>query len=164
MERPQEARIEAPGTSSRRGYGAWRRGSWVTALLLLSALLPVAAAAADAAGQQLDFGADMARRGLWKEALFRFQQADRLDPDNPKILNNIAVSYEALGLFDQALETYQDALRLGRQDDKLRENYAKFLEFYQNFRPREESEETAEELAEEDLGEAPPPPSEERGE
>lgn len=164
MERPQEARIEAPGTSSRRGYGAWRRGSWVTALLLLSALLPVAAAAADAAGRQLDFGADMARRGLWKEALFRFQQADRLDPDNPKILNNIAVSYEALGLFDQALETYQDALRLGRQDDKLRENYAKFLEFYQNFRPREESEETAEELAEEDLGEAPPPPSEERGE
>lgn len=162
MERPQEATIEAPDASSRRRAGTWRRGAWVVALLLAALLLPAALAAADSAERQLSFGADMARRGLWKEALFRFQQADRLDPDNPQILNNIAVAYEALGLFDRALETYQKALRLGRQDDKLRANYAKFLEFYQNFRPREEDPETAEELAEEEAAEDLQPSGEER--
>ena len=60
---------------------------------------------------QLDFGVSMARRGLWNEALFRFQQAQEERPGDARILNNIAVAYEAVGLFDEALETYQEALR-----------------------------------------------------
>ena len=112
----------------------------VVALLLASTALP--ALAADGPGQQqLDFGADMAKRGLWKEALFRFQQADRLEPDNPHILNNIAVSFEALGLFDEALEIYQKALRVGPNDRELRGNYSRFAEFYQSFRPEEAGDE-----------------------
>ncbi len=79
----------------------------------------------------------MAKRGLWSEALFRFRQADRLDPGNPRILNNIAVAYEALGLFDKALETYRAGLEVGPSDRELRDNYSSFVEFYQNFRPRE---------------------------
>lgn len=85
--------------------------------------------------QQMEFGASMARRGLWKEALFRFQQADRIQPGNPHVLNNIAVSYEALGLFDKALESYQKALKAGSDDKELRSNYSRFIEFYQSFRP-----------------------------
>ncbi len=110
---------------------------------------PTPAAAADTpAEKQMDFGVDMARRGLWKEALFRFQQAARHDPDNPRILNNIAVSFEALGLFDEALEAYQTALRAGPDDDELRANYSQFAEFYQSFRPRDaEDEEPSAEVA-----------------
>lgn len=98
-------------------------------------LLPTDAGAADPAAQQLEFGTDMAKRGLWSEALFRFRQASQLDPGNARILNNVAVAYEALGLFDEALETYREALAASPSDRELRENYSSFVDFYQNFRP-----------------------------
>jgi tetratricopeptide (TPR) repeat protein len=125
-------------------------------------LTPAPAGAAETpAQQQLDFGADMARRGLWKEALFRFQQADQLDPGNPRILNNIAVSYEALGLFDEALEAYQKALKVGPEDRELRGNYSRFAEFYQSFRPTEPGgEATAESPQAGEVASVAEPPSE----
>ncbi len=81
----------------------------------------------------------MARRGLWREALFRFRQAERLDPDNPRIYNNLAVAYEATGEFDRALEYYQKALRAAPDNRETRGNYARFVEFYQAFRPKEDA-------------------------
>ena len=137
--------------------GTWRATStrWLhlslvvlsLALLALSSVQP--AAAADKASQQMEFGADMARRGLWSEALFRFQQANRLEPGNGRILNNVAVAYEALGLFDKALEAYREGLAATPSDRELRENYSNFVEFYQNFRPRpDDGEPEAESSAE----------------
>ena len=55
------------------------------------------------AASQLAFGVDMARSGLWDEALFRFPEAEKLDPENPRIPSNIGVAYEAAGQFDKAL-------------------------------------------------------------
>lgn len=88
----------------------------------------------DQATSQIAFGVDMARRGLWDEALFRFQAAERLDPQNPRIQSNIGVAYEASGQFDKALEAYQRALRLAPNDKDIRANYSRFVEFYQGFR------------------------------
>ncbi len=88
----------------------------------------------DQASSQIAFGVDMARRGLWDEALFRFQAAERIDPQNPRIQSNIGVAYEASGQFDKALEAYQRALRLAPNDKEIRANYARFVEFYQGFR------------------------------
>lgn len=82
---------------------------------------------------QLSFGVDMARRGLWREALFRFNEAERLAPENTAILNNMAVAYEATGEFDKALDYYQRALKVSPNDRNLRNNYARFIEFYQSF-------------------------------
>ena len=90
------------------------------------------------AGSQLQFGVDMARRGLWNEALFRFKRALVSRPGDPEVLNNIAVAYEALGLFDEALETYKEALAASSGNRDLRANYSRFLEFYQSFKPAEE--------------------------
>lgn len=87
---------------------------------------------------QLDFGVEMARRGLWNEALFRFQQANRHQPGNPRILNNMAVAYEALGQFDDALTFYQNALKAAPGDRELRRNYSRFVEFYRAFKPDEQ--------------------------
>ncbi len=110
-------------------------------LLVASLLVPAAAplsASSDKASAQLSFGVNMARRGLWNEALFRFRQAASLDPDNPRILNNLAVAYEALGRFDQALEAYQKAVRLDPGNRELKANYTRFLEFYQAYtKPQE---------------------------
>ncbi len=89
----------------------------------------------------IDFGVDMARKGLWSEALFRFQEADKAQPNDGRILNNIAVAYEAEGNFDKALEYYKKALRADPANSELKRNYSAFSQFYQAFRPVEEGDE-----------------------
>jgi len=113
-----------------------------TVLLLALAALLLAAPTAEGgkadpatASTQLAFGVKMAQRGLWNEALFRFKRAESMEPNNPRILNNLAVAYEALGQFDRALEYYQRALKLDSGNAELRKNYSRFVEFYRNFKP-----------------------------
>src|SRR5215211_4823081 len=101
----------------------------------------------DSAQSQLAFGVDMAKRSLWSEALFRFHQAERLDPNNPRALNNLAVAYEAVGDYQKALEYYQKALKQSPDNRDLRANYSRFVEFYQGFKPDEQAK-----------GEKPPAP------
>jgi hypothetical protein len=93
----------------------------------------------DSAPSQLAFGVDMAKRSLWSEALFRFHQAERLDPNNPRALNNLAVAYEAVGDYQKALEYYQKALKQSPDNRDLRANYSRFVEFYQGFKPDEQA-------------------------
>lgn len=85
---------------------------------------------------QLAFGVDMAKRGLWSEALFRFEQAKLLEPGRVSVLNNLAICYEAGGRFEEALATYREALRLAPENRVVKQNYSRFAEFYQGFRPR----------------------------
>lgn len=96
---------------------------------------------------QLEFGVKMAQRGLWSEALFRFKQASRSDPNNPRILNNMAVAYEALGNFEKALDYYQDAIRSDPSNRELKRNYSRFVEFYRAFKPDQPSDEESERVA-----------------
>ncbi len=91
----------------------------------------------------------MAQRGLWSEALFRFKQALRHDTGNPSIYNNMAVAYEALGQFELALENYRKGLELEPSNRGLKRNYARFVEFYQRFKPPEEGEEDESEVSDE---------------
>lgn len=119
-------------------------------LLALALCVPLLAAACGGGGTpapvyqdgspeaQMDFGVQMAQRGLWNEALFRFQRARNLSPGNPRVLNNLAVAYEATGQFDEALTAYQQALQASPENRELRRNYARFVEFYQAYRPADE--------------------------
>ncbi len=96
------------------------------------------------AESQLRFGVQMAQRGLWSEAFFRFQQAQRLEGGNDaKVLNNLAVASEALGKFDQALDFYKQALRLAPGDADVKANYDRFVSFYESFRARGDKEKAA---------------------
>jgi tetratricopeptide (TPR) repeat protein len=112
--------------------------SRAAAVCLSAALLALAACSGNRqpnqSGSQLSFGVDMARRGLWDEALFRFEAAERLDPNNPRIESNLGVAYEASGQFDKALSYYQKALKLAPNDKNIRTNYARFVQFYQGFK------------------------------
>jgi Flp pilus assembly protein TadD len=87
------------------------------------------------AEQQLEFGVQMAREGLWQEALFRFERANRMRPGDPKILNNMAVALEANGRFQEALDVYREALRISPANQELKENYARFVDFFESYRP-----------------------------
>ena len=91
----------------------------------------------DQPAAQLAFGVDMARRGLWSEALFRFHQAETLDPRNPRVLNNLGVAYEATGDYDKALGYYKQALQVDPNNREVRANYGRFVEFYQSFKGKE---------------------------
>lgn len=120
------------------------------ASLLLFALLPALPAQAkkksstsNTAAAQLDFGVEMAQRGLWAEALFRFKRARLEEPGNPRVLNNLAVAYEALGNFERALEFYQEAIKSDPSNKELKRNYSRFVEFYRSFKPDQQEGETA---------------------
>lgn len=114
---------------------------WSIGLVAVIALLLSSSAALGGrkdpnnAGDQLAFGVQMAKRGLWSEALFRFKQAERLRPGDPQVLNNMAVAYEALGRFELALEYYQRAIKADRANTDLKRNYSRFIEFYRAFKP-----------------------------
>ena len=116
-----------------------RMFSRLTVLVLPCLLLAACGANANPnqVASQLSFGVDMARRGLWSEALFRFQQAERLEPQSPRVLNNLAVAYEATGDFDKALDYYKRALQIAPDSREARANYSRFVEFYQGFRAQD---------------------------
>ncbi len=91
--------------------------------------------------RQLAFGVTMAKRGLWNEALFRFRMANQVQPNDGRILNNMAVAFEAVGQFEAALVSYQKALKADPTNRELKRNYSRFIEFYQGFRPPKDSDE-----------------------
>jgi tetratricopeptide (TPR) repeat protein len=85
------------------------------------------------AAADMEWGYKAARRGYWQEALMRFEHANELTPDQPRILNNIAVAQEANGLYEQALLTYQTGLEIAPNSEALRRNYMRFQEFYTSY-------------------------------
>jgi len=87
----------------------------------------------DKAATQISFGSTVARKGLWREAAFRFQKAIEKEPNNARAHNNLAVALEASGEFAHALAEYKKALELDPNDSYIRRNYARFAEFYTSY-------------------------------
>lgn len=109
------------------------RRAFTTSLAVLVFALAVAGcrSAGDPAEAETQrrFGLQMARMNLWREAMFRFQRAVQIDPNNAMAYNNLAVSYEANGDFDNAAKAYREALRLDRTNQYIAKNYSRFVEF-----------------------------------
>jgi Flp pilus assembly protein TadD len=91
-------------------------------LLLASGLKPQSADA------ELRFGIEVAQRGLWQEALFRFEKASSLDPENAQAYNNLGVALEQQGEFEKARAAYEKALELKPNDIYIQQNYDLFRE------------------------------------
>jgi Flp pilus assembly protein TadD len=108
-----------------------------SAVLVLSSLIVVNGCTSysntDRAKSQIAFGAEVARKGHWREATFRFEQAVTKEPGNPRAHNNLAVALEASGEYARALAEYKKALELAPKDDYIRRNYARFAEFYTSY-------------------------------
>lgn len=101
------------------------------ALLVLVPLLVVAghvSAAEKTSSQEVKFGIEVAQKGMWGEALFRFEKAVEFDPQNPSALNNLAVALEQVGQFTEARESYERALELKPDDLYIQQNYDLFRE------------------------------------
>ncbi len=117
------------------------RRAFTTSSLLLAGILIVAGcgSSGDLAKPetQRQFGVRMAKMNLWREAMFRFQRAVEIEPDNAMAHNNLAVALEANGDFDDAAKEYREALRLDRSNQYIQKNYSRFVEFTQKSKKRE---------------------------
>src|SRR5206468_1981624 len=122
-----------------------RRRALVPAYAILSLLVvliivpgaqsaPAATASKSEIARQIKFGAEMAKQGNWREAIFRWQRVRTLSPDNPRIHNNLAVAYESLGEYDKAEAEYRAALASPEAQDEIKENHELFLKFYNRYK------------------------------
>ena len=89
---------------------------------------------------QDDFGVQMAKMNLWREAMFRFKRAVQINPNDALAHNNLAVAYEAVGDFDNARKEYLEALRLDRTNAYIQKNYSRYVEFLSRNRKRSPKE------------------------
>lgn len=99
-----------------------RRWAAVIVIALLGAAYPSPHAGGKEQKQLLKFAARMAKDGNWGEARYRWKKAAALEPENPFILNNIAVALEAEGEHEEAKRYYAEALDLSDGNDWIEDN------------------------------------------
>jgi Tfp pilus assembly protein PilF len=103
----------------------------IASTVLLFALAGAPAWAAnnkDEARAQVQFGIEVAQKGLWKEALYRWEKAVELDPKYAAAYNNLAIAYEHEGLFEKARRAYETAMALDPKNTNIRQNFEYFKE------------------------------------
>lgn len=99
-------------------------------LMLLFAAPNVFADARGDAKAQVTFGITVAQKGLWREALYRFERAAAIDPTYAPAWNNLAIACEQEGHIDKAKQAYEKAIALAPKDLYIRQNYELFLEVH----------------------------------
>jgi type IV pilus assembly protein PilF len=97
-------------------------------VFLLFAACPSWAEQRGQAKEQVEFGVQVAQRGLWREAIYRWERATQLDPTYAAAFNNLAVAYEHEGQLAKAREAYEKALALEPNNALVRQNYDLFKE------------------------------------
>ena len=97
-------------------------------LLSPMAVAPLAADARDDAKKQIEFGIAVAQRGLWREAIYRWERAAQIDPTYAAAHNNLAIAYEHEGELDKARAAYEKAIELEPNNTYIKQNYELFKE------------------------------------
>ena len=98
------------------------------ALLAAGSAPPAYADARSDAKSQVDFGINVAQRGLWREAIYRWEKAIEIDPTYAAAHNDLAIAYEHEGQLDKARKAYEKALGLDPDSVQIRQNYELFKE------------------------------------
>jgi Flp pilus assembly protein TadD len=103
----------------------------VVVLVACAAAVAASPSFADAksdAKSQVEFGINVAQRGLWREAIYRWQKATELDPTYAAAYNDLAIAYEHEGQLDKARKAYEKAIELDPNNSQVRQNYDLFKE------------------------------------
>jgi tetratricopeptide (TPR) repeat protein len=103
----------------------------VAPFVVLGVALSVAPTWADArsdARAQVNFGINVAQRGLWREAIYRWEKAVELDPTYAAAFNDLAIAYEHEGQLDKARKAYEKALELDPNNTEIKQNFELFKE------------------------------------
>jgi Tfp pilus assembly protein PilF len=105
--------------------------AWLVALATMAAAVSASQALADVrsdAKTEVAFGIEVAQKGLWREAIYRWQRAVEIDPGYAAAFNDLAVAYEHEGQLEKARESYEKAIGLAPNDSQIRQNYELFKE------------------------------------
>jgi type IV pilus assembly protein PilF len=103
----------------------------VIAIVACAAALAASPSSADAkkdAKSQVEFGISVAQRGLWREAIYRWEKATQIDPNYAAAFNDLAIAYEHEGQLEKARKAYEKALELQPDNSQIRQNYELFKE------------------------------------
>jgi Flp pilus assembly protein TadD len=103
----------------------------VAALVVFVAAASAAPLYADArsdAKAQVAFGIDVAQKGLWREAIYRWEKAIEIDPTYAAAYNDLGIAYEHEGQLEKARKAYEKALDLDPNNMQIRQNYELFKE------------------------------------
>ncbi len=103
---------------------------WLVLWAVLGFAGPVYADRRTDAKDQVNFGIEVAQRGLWREAAFRWQKAVEIDPTYGAGWNNLGIGFEQLGRFDDARKAYEKAIEVEPNNTYIRNNYDLFREIY----------------------------------
>ena len=96
--------------------------------VLVATAVPAVAEQRGAAKEQVEFGVQVAQRGLWREAIYRWERATQLDPTYAAAFNNLAVAYEQEGQLDKARAAYEKAIALEPNNALIKQNFDLFKE------------------------------------
>ena len=97
---------------------------------------------ADARGDakaQVEFGIGVAERGLWREAIYRWEKAVEIDPQYAAAFNNLAIAYEHEGQLEKARKAYEKAVDLDPNNAEISQNYELFKEINDRTTTKEKS-------------------------
>jgi len=115
------------------------RPSLLACLVVIALGVSAAPAWADRrseAKDQVDFGIQIAQRGLWKEAVLHWEKAVEKDPTYGAAWNDLGIGYEQLGKFDEARKAYEKAIEAEPSNQFIRQNYDQFRENYDRLNRR----------------------------
>lgn len=100
----------------------------IVAAVTVASASPSFADARSDARAQVDFGINVAQRGLWREAIYRWERAVEIDPKYAAAFNDLAIAYEHEGQLEKARKAYDRALELEPNNAQIRQNYELFKE------------------------------------
>jgi Flp pilus assembly protein TadD len=103
----------------------------VAALVACAATVTASPSFADnksEAKSQVEFGINVAQRGLWREAIYRWEKAIEIDPTYAAAYNDLGIAYEHEGQLEKARKAYEKALDLDPNNMQIRQNYELFKE------------------------------------
>ena len=103
---------------------------WLVLALIVGIATPVLADRRSDAKAQVAFGIDVAKKGLWKEATYRWEKAVEIDPTYAAAWNDLGIGYEQLGKFEEARKAYEKATELDPGNTFISNNYDLFREIY----------------------------------
>ncbi len=115
-------------------------------LLASLALVGAAPVSAQSVPEVMAFAADMAERGSWREARYRWELAEDKRPGEPKVLNNLGVAYEVMGDTTVAREYYRAAAAAAPGDPSVQENLRRFTHFWRQVWNEEDGDAGTEEI------------------
>ena len=118
------------------------RRALTLSILILVVLVAGSCAHRHATPQAVEenFGVNMAKMNLWREALFRFKRAVQINPADAMAHNNLAVAYEANGDFENAAREYREAMRLDKSNTYIQKNYSRYVEFTSRNKKRQRTQ------------------------